>query len=548
MTRHIVEPVILSRLDQAFAQFLMQRSRLQKAQAKVFERIVARLSYAQSQGHSCISVSDTEADLLIASGLVDTAGSGPLVLEERQLYLQRYWQYEQQLARKIQQLIGDKQECTLDLSLVESYFPGSLAVDWQKEAAKSALLNAVTLITGGPGTGKTTTVVKILALLQALAERPLSIALAAPTGKAAMRLQESIGHNKQALPCSDAIRDLIPETVQTLHRLLGSRPLSPYFKYNADLCLPYDVVVIDEVSMIDLPLMSKLLSALQVGTRLILLGDKEQLASVETGSVLADLVLALPQYTQELKVSYRFTGQIKQFAEAINQQQAEEAWALLNAAGEEVSLLADADLIDYIVAQQLGYLSLIQKGADFVACYAAFSTFQVLCAVRKGAYGVLEINRRVAEQLHERRLINSSAEWYAGRPIMITQNDATLQLYNGDIGLCLQDAASHGQLRVFFLSPAGAVRKYLPARLPHCETVFAMTIHKSQGSEFDEVLLVLPEKVNPILTKELLYTGITRAKKTLKIHATQAVFAETLARKIERHSGLAQRISKMLAI
>ncbi len=534
----------LSRLDYAFAQFLVKRSALEKEQAKQFGILVAQLSYAQSQGHSCIEVTTADEKLLLASGLVDDTGTLPLVLENKYLYLQRYWRYECQLAKNITDLIINEYSGSADITVIEQYFTSSTAIDWQKEAAKAALVNSFSIITGGPGTGKTTTVVKILALLQELAVQPLNIALAAPTGKAAMRLQESIGNSKQKLPCSNSIRELIPEKVLTIHNLLGARPPSPYFKYSAASPLPFDIVVIDEVSMIDLPLMSKLLSALRLDARLILLGDKDQLASVETGTVLADLTLALPKYTQELKVSYRFKGRIKEFSEAINQQKQQHAWDLLSAGHDDVGLLKD-DLISYIADKQVEYLSLIRQRADFIACYAAFNTFQVLCVIREGLYSVADINYRVAEQLQDRKIINSSAHWYSGRPIMITQNDAVLQLYNGDIGICIPDLENNKQLMVFFLSPSGVVRKYLPARLPHCETVFAMTIHKSQGSEFDEVLLVLPEKINPILTKELIYTGITRAKKTIKMLATKEVFVEALKRKVERFSGLANRIKQI---
>lgn len=317
-----------------------------------------------------------------------------------------------------------------------------------------------------------------------------------------------------------------------------------HFKYNTDSPLACDIVVVDEVSMIDLPLMTKLVNALKVNARLILLGDKDQLASVETGTVLADLTNALPEYTQELKVSYRFSGHIKTFAEAINHQEADLAWELLTKNYAEVCFLRE-DLIEYIANKQVAYLQLISENADFTKCYAAFSDFQVLCATRQGLYSVDDINFRVVQALIEQRLIKSSGDWYSGRPIMITQNDAVLQLYNGDIGICMPDTENRGQLMVFFLHADGAVRKYLPARLPYCETVFAMTIHKSQGSEFDEVLLVLPEVINPILTKELIYTGITRAKTTLKMVTNKEVFLQTIKRKVERFSGLAERIKKI---
>ncbi|OQK15451.1 exodeoxyribonuclease V subunit alpha [Methyloprofundus sedimenti] len=539
------DEISLSRLDYAFARFITQLSVLDPEKAKKFNPIIAQLSYAQSQGHSCIELNTAEQGLVLASGMADDAGKCPLVLENKQLYLQRYWSYECQLAKKIADLIATERSIETPDTIIEQYFPVSMATDWQKNAAIRAVKDPFTIITGGPGTGKTTTVVKILALLQEFSKQPLNIALAAPTGKAAMRLQQSIGQSKRTLPCTDEIKQAIPEQVITLHRLLGARPPSPYFKYNNDNPLPFDIVVIDEVSMIDLPLMSKLLNALKNDTRLILLGDKDQLASVETGTVLADLTSALPEYTQELKKSYRFSGHIKTFADAVNQQREQDAWELLSQDHAQVCLLKD-DLIDYITNKQVAYLQLISEGAEFTSCFVAFNAFQVLCATRQGVNSVDDINYHVAQKLKEKKLIQSSGEWYSGRPIMIVQNDPVLRLYNGDIGLCMPDTENGGQLMVFFIMPDGSIRKYMPARLSNCETVFAMTIHKSQGSEFNEVLLVLPESMNPILTKELIYTGITRAKESLKLTTNKTVFLETIRRRVERSGGLTNRIKKMI--
>lgn len=538
------DEIQFSRLDYAFARFLTQHSQLSSEQAAWFEVILLRLSKAQSDGHSCIEVNVDEQNILFASGRADEFGTQPLVLENNYVYLHRYWRYECQLAKKIAAITCTEPFKDNFDTLLDIYFPVTKGIDWQKQAAKTAVVYPFTIITGGPGTGKTTTVVKILALLQELSKQPLNIALAAPTGKAAMKLQESIGQSKSTLPCSESINKLIPEQVVTIHRLLGAKPPSPYFKYNAESPLPFDIVVVDEVSMIDLPLMSKLVSALKANVRLILLGDKDQLASVETGSVLADLTDGLPQYTQELKKSYRFSGYIKTFADAVNAQESKIAWELLEQEHAQVGLLTE-NLIDYIVNRQLLYLKLIADGVDFKASFAEFNTFQVLCATRQGAFSVDDINFRVAQKLKEKGLIQQGGEWYTGRPVMITQNDAILRLFNGDIGLCMPDMKDRGRLMVFFVLPDGSIRKYMPARLPCCETVFAMTIHKSQGSEFKEVLLVLPEVINPILTKELIYTGITRAKESLKILTNKTVFLETIQCRVRRSSGLAQRIKKI---
>ncbi|WP_394754051.1 exodeoxyribonuclease V subunit alpha [Crenothrix sp.] len=537
-----------SRLDNAFARFLSQRSDLIGSQQFAFEELLKLVSCHQTQGHNCIRINDELKALALASGLAglaDQSNTLPLIVEQDRLYLHRYWNYENRLVQKIQGMTHTSQPPLQLEAALNRYFTPSEEADWQREAAKIAVTQSFSIITGGPGTGKTTTVVKILALLQELADRPLYIALAAPTGKAAMRLQESIGANKTALPCTDAIRQLIPETVTTLHRLLGAKPPSPYFRHDADNPLAHDLVVVDEASMVDLALMSKLLDALKVGARLILLGDQDQLASVESGAVLTDLTAALPLHTLELKKSHRFGGIIKEFAVAVNQQQPEIAWQCLHTENAIVSLLS-SDLISYIAEQQIPYLSLVKRGANFTDIYHAFNRFQVLCSNHQGKKGVSDINYRVEQKLFAQKHIYLAGQWYAGRPVMVTQNNAALHLYNGDIGLCLPDKEQHNKLMVFFQDANGQIKKHLPSRLPQCETVFAMTIHKSQGSEFENVLLVLPDTINPVLTKELLYTGITRAKETIKLATSNVIFAATVTQKIERVTGLIDKFKEAI--
>ena len=547
----IYEKQLFSRLDMVFARFLCERSLLDSSQKQDFENIVMSLSFEQSQGHSCIQIDEAAKVLILASGLAligtnrhDTTIL-PLVIEQDRLYLYRYWHYEnrlaQQLTKMTQLYIGLELKITTEPgAMLDKYFGISTTIDWQRSAAIMAVNQAFCMITGGPGTGKTTTVVKILALLLELSDQPLLIALAAPTGKAAMRLQESIGFNKAALPCSAAIKSAIPETVMTLHRLLGAKPPSPYFRHNAKQPLVYDLVIVDEASMVDLALMSKLLDALKPNARLILLGDKDQLASVESGAVLTDLTMALPQQTLELQKSHRFDDDIKNLAIAINLQQDHEAWRLLQSGNKNIAVL-ETDIIDYITKQQIAYLQLITSEAKFIDIYKAFNRFQALCATRLGNNSVSDITRAVEHSLSEKKLINISGTWYCGRPIIITKNNTALQLYNGDIGICLRDKEQGDQLRVFFQRADGSVKKYLPARIAHCETVFAMTIHKSQGSEFDEVLIILPETDNPILTKELLYTAITRAKKTIKLVVNASVFSSTVRQRVQRVTGLVDK-------
>lgn len=543
------EAVTASRLDRAFAQFLVQRSKIKKKQSGALEALLTRLSLEQSQGHNCIELSPEEHLLLTQSGLAKELSASdqtdtpyPLVIEADRLYTQRYWFYENRLAQQIKQKIQYRYSPEdLDNALDRYFRVETLTVDWQRAAAKMALQQAFTLITGGPGTGKTTTVVKILALMQELAHKPLHIALSAPTGKAAMRLQESIGQHINSLECTDAIKATIPKKVTTLHNLLGAKANSPYFHHHAAKPLAYNLVVVDEASMIDLALMSKLVDALKPSARLILLGDKEQLASVESGAVLGDLNAALPNQSVELKTAHRFDGDIKALAAAINAQQPEQAWALLNQPHKTVSLLNE-QVIAYISEQQHAYLKLVKKGADYPEIYHAFMRFQVLCANRQGPNSVSDINYQVEQRLSQQNLIQLTDKWYSGRPVLITQNNPTLHLYNGDIGICLPDPLQPGKLSVFFEHADGTIKKLSPARITHCETVYAMTIHKSQGSEFEEVLVILPEAMNPILTKELLYTAVTRAKKTVKLKAHWDIFSTTIQQKVQRVTGLMQKL------
>jgi exodeoxyribonuclease V alpha subunit len=551
---HILEHLPFSRLDINFARFLSQRAKnLTTEQQQYVEKIIMRLSYELHQGHNCLHINTQDIELLFTAELADTLltdtkNHRPLVIEKKRLYLQRYWHYEQCLANTIIAMLHQDAAPPLTTSiepLLERYFPNqpeSSLIDWQRLAAELAIKQRFSIITGGPGTGKTTTVVKILALLQELnLTTPLAIALAAPTGKAALRLQQSIGINKIHLPCSEEIKKQIPEAVMTLHRLLGAKQHSSQFFHHADHPLVYDVVVIDEASMIDLALMSKLVTALKPKTKLILLGDKDQLASVEAGAVLANLTTGLPTYTQELKTTYRFAGAIKTLADAVNAQQADQAWSVLAQANEHCRLFT-GELITYIAKQHARYLSLIKQNKPFEEVYSAYGQFQVLCANRNGEHSVAFINQACEQKLLEQKQIDYAGSWYSGRPIMIMENHPALGLYNGDIGICMPDYVEKGRLMVFFSGADGTIKKYLPARMPRVETAFAMTIHKSQGSEFDEVLIVLPSTLNPILTKELLYTAITRAKQTVQILADHAIFSKTVQQKIERVTGLIDKL------
>lgn len=564
MARYQAIPVpIYSLLDRALASFLVERSNLYADERRQLQEILLRLSSQLSTGDSCIPVDSDARTLIERSGLTNSGVNGaevrPLVVENGRLYLYRYWSYENRLAQQLKALIG--KSGNIDESLLARYFAESNSTssvechssaspsvhpvhNWQWEAAALALSSSFTIITGGPGTGKTTTVVKIVAMLLEQANSAgnlINIALAAPTGKAAMRLQQSIVGSRKQLPCDENIRQMIPSQVVTLHRLLGPRRLSPYFKHRADNPLPYDLVIVDEASMVDLAMMSKLIDALKPQSKLILLGDRNQLASVESGAVLADLIDALPENSAELKQSFRFDENIKAVAEGVNEQRAEILWQALNEKRyANVSLLSN-HAIARVVEQSQSYWTLVNDNAPLVEIIATYGKFQCLATNRIGPLGVININEGVESLLADKGLIERDDinGWYRGRPIIVTRNIPELGLFNGDIGITLND--SEGILRVYFDAEEGG-RDFIPSRIPHCETAYAMTVHKSQGSEFDEVLILFPEVMNPVLTKELIYTAITRAKKRVEISVTENIWLASVQQKIERHSGLVDKL------
>ena len=449
----------------------------------------------------------------------------------------------------------------------------------QHLAAATALSRALAVISGGPGTGKTTTVAKLLALLaeQGVEQgRPPVIRLAAPTGKAAARLAESLGQALVSLPLSAPVRAAMPNGAGTLHRLLGVVPGQLQFRHHAGNPLHLDILVVDEASMVDLPLMARLLSALPEHARLILLGDKDQLASVEAGSVLGDICSVLtagvspPQaqwlstqtgYTVAagdaegpalrdslclLRKSWRFSADsgIGQLANACNQGRPEALAAIWQHAYADIQLQpwgpgAYRQLIAAAVQGYCHYLTDVAAGAAVATIFARFNRFQLLCALRDGPFGVTGLNAQIERALAEAGLVAPEHDWYAGRPVMVIQNDHAIGLYNGDIGLCLPD--DNGRLRVWFETGEGQLRSLLPSRVPAHETVYAMTIHKSQGSEFAQVIMVLPDQMSPLLSRELIYTGITRAKQQLTLYADPTLLAQAIRRRTERYSGLSER-------
>jgi exodeoxyribonuclease V alpha subunit len=511
---------------------------------------------------------------LQASPLVGGAESfAPMILEGERLYLARYQAYEKQLAEQLLSRAADLpsvDEAQLSESLTRLFSFNTQQPDWQRLAAAQAVRRKLAVISGGPGTGKTTTVVRLLAaLLEQSAGAALAIGLAAPTGKAAARMAEAIRNAKASLPVSEAIKAALPEEARTLHRLLGSRGDSPQVRHNAANPLALDVLVVDEASMVDLALMAKLVDALPSNARLILLGDKDQLCAVEAGAVFAELCegrgfdaqaaadlqritgqqVPLAQPTSRLgdavvllTHSHRFAGDsgIGELARRINGGEVAATLNLLKEKRSDLAWNAEPTPADLLERLDRGYAPFLAaaKSADPTAAFAAFNDFRALTAQREGVWGVAGINEALEARIKRRERLPSRERWYVGRPIMVRQNDYALGLFNGDIGICLD---SEFGLRVFFEGEDG-YRPFAPARLPSHDCAFAMTVHKSQGSEFSEVLLALPDQPSPLLTRSLFYTGITRAKHKVEIWGLPARLSEAVATRAERAAGLAQRL------
>ncbi|MFO8142996.1 MAG: exodeoxyribonuclease V subunit alpha [Marinobacter sp.] len=602
-----------------------------------------------------ITLADCQAALNGSLAVSDGSLTTPLVLNDRRLYLRRFWRYEQRIADGILQRLAlpspladpDSDPARTLSQALGQLFQSTEPVDYQKLACALAARNRFAVITGGPGTGKTTTVVNLLAALQAVAGqdparagRKYRIRLAAPTGKAAARLNESIGGAVSRLPLSALPGDVqladIPTKVTTLHRLLGSRPDTRKFRHHRDNPLLVDILVIDEASMVDVDLMASVFDALPANAQLILLGDKDQLASVDAGAVLGELCQralkahytpataqwltaitgdqvpdrllnadgqAMDQAVAMLRKSYRFQQDsgIRALAEAVNTRSLDRAMLrqIRKAEFDDViwlnghtpkpdpektleqicqhALTGTPDAFrnagqgrvvnNQPLAPPVGYRHYLELmhhhglsnrspredwDALAVQVLHAFNNFQMLCALRKGPWGVEGLNDQVARQLLAEKLIPQAQGWYPGRPVLVTGNDYNLGLMNGDIGITFSlpwDETATGEtkhvLRVAFPSgdSTGDIRWISPSRLQQLETVYAMTVHKSQGSEFNHTCLVLPDRLSPVLTKELVYTGITRAKNWFSLITGDAqVLKDSVEQQVVRASGLALRL------
>uniref|UniRef100_UPI0040577C36 exodeoxyribonuclease V subunit alpha n=1 Tax=Candidatus Electronema sp. TaxID=2698783 RepID=UPI0040577C36 len=522
---------------------------------------------------------------LLVGGAVGQPGDiAPLILDRHnRIYLSRFHQAEERIASGL--LCRAKVDTPADAEaawpLLQQLFREQHldrlggGPDWQQAAAAMALIKPLLVISGGPGTGKTYTAARIIALLQSLHNggRPLRVALAAPTGKAAARLDESIRAARQSLP--EGLGRALPEHAQTLHRLLGARPGSEAFRYNRDNPLAVDLLLVDEASMIDLLLTDALLEALPPNARLILLGDRSQLASVEAGSLFADLCgsgepawseplrARLGQLTGQelppapepgglladscvlLRTGHRFQGEsgIGSLAAAVNSGSVEAAEEALAAGLPDLEFAecAGREREAWLRTQLLRGFRGISEAASLEAAFAAMEQFRLLCAVHKGPNGTEGINSLAAAVLRQAGLISSrETEWHQGRPLIILHNQYDLQLFNGDTGLLWLDR--DGRLKAWFRRADGRLHPVSPSLLPEHETAYAVTVHKAQGSEFEQVLLLLPEEESRVLSRELLYTGITRARRRLILCADRRMLAAAVRLRTKRHSGLAEKL------
>ncbi|MDO9069720.1 MAG: exodeoxyribonuclease V subunit alpha [Deltaproteobacteria bacterium] len=570
----MTEPIQITSLDQYFADFI---KRIDCNPCEELWLAAALASNAVSRGDTCFAMASASGKGVLSTDQTshylepsealqwrtalercDTVGAPgdytPLVLDSSgRLYLYRSWEYERQVAEGI---LKRNRRLPVDMEKIHSdlnhFFPAAdIKEDLQREAALKALTRSFSVITGGPGTGKTATVARILALfiMQSGNIQP-DIALAAPTGKAAMRLRQSIQLAAERLNLSPEVILCLPNEVSTVHRLLGVKTNGGGFIHNRNNRLPCDILVVDEASMVDLPLMAHLFEALRDDARVILLGDRDQLASVEAGAVLADICVsqdnAAARYSSvtHLTRSYRFghDSGIGELSRMINAGESDAAMGLLLSGGRDDlvwrSLPAGRSFEEaFSVSVRADYDRYLRADSPEKAL-SELESFRVLSPLRSGIYGVENLNKLCLTALGLRH--NADEQYYSLMPVLVSGNNYELGLFNGDTGVVMEYKE---RLSVWFNGQDGGLRHLSPLRLPTHETGFAMTVHKSQGSEFDKLLLILPDRMSEGLSRELLYTAVTRARRQVEIWGREDVFRRTVERRTLRSSGLGDRLA-----
>jgi exodeoxyribonuclease V alpha subunit len=528
--------------------------------------------------------STLDRDNLLSLGIFGSpAGQQPFLIDNNRLFVRRNWKQEALVAKKLLELSTKKlpiPDSDKAAGLLQALFDADASGDanWQMVGAALSLQNRLLIISGGPGTGKTTTVARILSILLQVLEGDLRIALAAPTGKAAARMSHALHEGLSAQPLPEQYKSRIPGEARTLHRLLRNYRQNGLLPGVRTKTLPYDLIVIDEASMIDLSMMERLLRHMGDESRLILLGDKDQLSSVEAGAVLGDICIKesnrfskdIADYLSGLQVpgadealesnggdpftdsivyltkSYRFGGEsgIATLADAVNRGESERAAELVTgtvynelSAGEFMYGKQDLEMLFRTISDSLAE-SLEKDEANLLTHWSDKAWLGVL---RKGPFGTDSLNKKIEEYLLAKRLITPEDGWYHGRPVLITRNDYSLGVYNGDLGVCVKSV--DGSYHVVFSDTAGTLKRIAPNRIKQYEPAYLLTVHKSQGSEFGHVNLLLPDRETKILTKELIYTAVTRAKNSFRLLGDQGLFKKGIERKTERYTGLRSHLS-----
>lgn len=561
---------IIDDLDIHFSGFIMRKEKrdLKASELHVVEIGTALISRQISGGNICLCEKDLDtiktgsgpageflplwsemcAVFKDAPWCSDGSTVKPVVFDGERFYLYRYWSYESRLASIVKRMsleegrFNSKRNEASEIASV--MFKGSASRDLQMQAVHGVFSRRFNVITGGPGTGKTTVIARIISIIWKLFPDAV-IKLAAPTGKAAARINEALSFSSQQMEDkvdADILKKLNGLSGSSIHRLLGWTSKPGIFRHNSNEPLDADILIVDEASMVDLAIISLLLEALKSDASVVLLGDKDQLASVEAGNVLGDVFRAAAEgYIEQNTVteffeSYRFqkgTG-IGELSTAVHSglslQLLEKIAALYSS---EVKLFTT--LNEKAVEKVVEWYSDVLQGSDYDKSFDAFEKFRMLCATRNGISGVEEVNRHIEKVLVSRKVVRADGPWYHGRPVMVLENNYDLELYNGDCGLIFD---TPGGRKAFFRKGKGVFRTFPVSVLPKVETVYAMTVHKSQGSEFDSVMIVFPQKDVPLLTKELLYTAVTRAKTQITLIAEPELLCMASGRSAVRSSGL----------